>query len=161
MAWPFDNTPISTPPIDLSGLGSYGSPAAPVNSMGTAIAPQVNTATNAAGGFSPMEMFKGLFNQKAMFGGTEVQNGVPMQSMGWAMPALGLASGVMGMMANNKQMGIAKDQLKEARRQFDLNYGAQRQSMNTELEDRQRARVASNAGGYQPVDEYMNKNRIR
>lgn len=87
------------------------------------------------------------------------QNGI--QQQGWGGLALGLASALgnsyMGMM----QYGLAKDALKQQQRQFDINFGAQRQLVNSQLEDRQRARVASNPEAYQSVDEYMNQNRIR
>ena len=38
------------------------------------------------------------------------------------------------------------------KREFELNYAAQKQTTNASLEDRQRARVASNAGAYQSAD---------
>jgi hypothetical protein len=70
--------------------------------------------------------------------------------------AQGMFNGYLGM----KQLAVAKQTLAEGRRQFDLNYGNQRQMVNTQLEDRQRARVASNPTGYQSVGDYMSKNRI-
>jgi hypothetical protein len=65
-------------------------------------------------------------------------------------------SGFMGM----QQYGLAKKTLEESKRQYDQNYSAQRQTVNTQLEDRQRARVASNPGAYQSVSDYMSQNRI-
>ena len=50
-----------------------------------------------------------------------------------------------------------EDQLKESKRQFDINYGMQKKAFNNQLEDRQRARVASNAGAYESVADYMKK----
>lgn len=83
-------------------------------------------------------------------------------SLGWAAPAVGIAQAIMGGINGNRQLGLAEDNLKEGKRQFNLNYGAQRQTTNTQLEDRQRARVASNpGGGYESVDSYLEKNRIR
>jgi hypothetical protein len=71
--------------------------------------------------------------------------------------AKALSSAFLGM----QQYGLAKQQLAEGRRQFDLNYGAQKQTVNTQLEDRQRARVASNPGAYQSVGTYMTQNGVR
>lgn len=68
----------------------------------------------------------------------------------------GIGSMFMGM----KQYGLAKDALTASKEQFQKNYAAQRQTLNTQLEDRQRARVASNPGAYESVGSYMDKNRI-
>lgn len=68
----------------------------------------------------------------------------------------GLGNAYMGM----KQYGLAKNSLEESKKQFNLNYDAQRKTTNAALEDRQAARVASNPGGYQSVGDYMKKNGI-
>lgn len=65
----------------------------------------------------------------------------------------GLGNGYMAM----KQFGLAEDALKEQKRQFNINYEAQRKTTNSQLADRQRARVASNANAYQSEAEYMKK----
>lgn len=80
---------------------------------------------------------------------------------GWGSMALGAAQGLAGAYLGMKQYGLAKDSLKEGKRQFNLNYGAQKQTTNTRLEDRQRARVASNPTAYQSVGAYMNQNGIK
>lgn len=54
----------------------------------------------------------------------------------------------------------SKKQLSEMKRQFDLNYANQRKNYNTQLQDRQAARVAANPGAYQSVTQYMQKNGI-
>lgn len=69
----------------------------------------------------------------------------------------GLAQAYMGM----QQYGLAKKTLAENQRQFDLNYAAQRDTTNTAMRDRQAARVASNPGAYQSVDDYMAANQVR
>lgn len=71
--------------------------------------------------------------------------------------AASLASAFMGM----KQYGLAKQQLAENQRQFDTNFGAQQKLTNSNLEDRQLARVASNPGAYESVGSYMNKNGVK
>jgi hypothetical protein len=123
------------------------------------------------GGFSPIggnwlsNMFGGggsqgggLFSANSMFGGINTKTGVGTQ--GWVPIALGLGQALFGAMQGRQAVGLAKDQFKEARRQFDLNFDAQRKTTNTALEDRQRARVASNPTAYQSVEDYMNKNRV-
>lgn len=77
---------------------------------------------------------------------------------GMAMGALqGLGSAYMGM----KQYGLAKDQLAFSKSAFERNFNAQKTLTNSSLEDRQRARVASNPGAYQSVGEYMSKNGVQ
>ena len=69
--------------------------------------------------------------------------------------AQGLGSAYMGL----KQYGLAKDQLAFQKSAYNKNYAAQRQSTNTDLADRQAARVAANSS-YESVGSYMDKNRI-
>lgn len=63
----------------------------------------------------------------------------------------GLGNAYMGM----KQYGLAKDMFKENKRQFQMNYDAQRKMTNSALADRQRARLAANPNAYQSEAEYM------
>lgn len=78
---------------------------------------------------------------------------------GWGGAALGGMQAIGDMYSSMKQFGLAEDQFEEGKRQYDQNYQAQVKNYNTDLEDRQRARVASNSGGYQSVSDYMAKNR--
>src|SRR5690606_22740964 len=82
-----------------------------------------------------------------------------------SMEGLQLGTQVLGGLGNlylgMKNYGLMKDQLRQSQRQFEKNFGAQRQTLNTQLEDRQRARVAANPGAYQSVGSYMDQNRIR
>ena len=80
---------------------------------------------------------------------------------GWGGLALNAAGGLASTFLGMKQYGLAKQTLAENKRQFQLNYDAQKQTTNTRLEDRQRARVASNAGAYQSVGDYMATNGIK
>jgi hypothetical protein len=82
------------------------------------------------------------------------------QFAGWGGLALGAANGLMNGFMGMKQLGVAKDQLAQSKRQFDINFGAQKKLTNSRLEDRQAARVASNPGAYQSVGDYMKKNGI-
>lgn len=70
----------------------------------------------------------------------------------------GLASAYLGW----QQFNLAKDQLAQNKKIFNLNFANQAQSVNTQLEDRQRARVASSStGAYESVGSYMDKNAVK
>jgi hypothetical protein len=69
----------------------------------------------------------------------------------------GLFNAYMGM----KQYGLFKDQLNFQKNSFERNFAAQRDSVNTQLEDRQKARVAANPGAFQSVGDYMAANRMK
>lgn len=106
-------------------------------------------------------MFSGLgdwFKNSGMMSST---NGQGVTTQGWGGPALGAANGLLSAFMGMKQYGLAKDSLAESKRQFGLNYDAQRTTTNTQLEDRQRARVASNGSAYQSVGDYMSQNGIK
>lgn len=83
------------------------------------------------------------------------------EAPGWGGMALGAASGLASAFMGMKQYGLAKETLAQNKAQFDMNYGAQKQMTNSSLEDRQRARVASNGGAYQSVNDYMATNGVR
>lgn len=121
-----------------------------------------STAATANGGLlgSLGSLFSGdgLFSRNSLFGGLDDKG---VASGGWVSPLAGLAQAGFGAFQGNKQLSMAQDRFDESKRQFDANYAAQRQSTNTQLEDRQRARVASNPTAYQPVSEYLDKNRIK
>lgn len=68
----------------------------------------------------------------------------------------GLTSAYLGW----KQMNLAQDQLQQNKKIFNLNFQQQANTVNRDLEDRQRARVASNPGAYESVGDYMNKNKV-
>ena len=90
---------------------------------------------------------------------SSTKDGVTTQ--GWGGQALGVGQSLLGAYMGMKQYGIAKDTLEEGKRQFQLNYDAQKTTTNSALQDRQRARVASNPGAYVSVGEYMNQNGIK
>lgn len=140
----------------LFGAGGGNSMAAnPLNSAGVSGAPG-NWFSNLFG--AGADGSPGFFSRQSILGGTDANTGITTQ--GWAPIALGLGQAVMGGMQGRKAMSLAEDQFKEARRQFDLNFNTQRKTINTALEDRQRARVASNSSAYESVDSYMNRNRV-
>lgn len=90
---------------------------------------------------------------------TDTATGIKTQ--GWGGPALGIASGLGNAYMGMQQLNLAKETLANNKRQFDMNYGAQRTTTNARLEDRQRARVNGSAPGtYESVGDYMNKHRV-
>lgn len=98
----------------------------------------------------------GMF--EGMLGSTNPMDGTKTQ--GWGGLALGVGQGLMNGFLGMQQYGLAKDSFEESKRQFGMNWEAQKRTTNAALEDRQRARVASNAGAYQSVGEYMKQNGV-
>ena len=150
---PFDPMPMSQ--WGKLGTGTYGSsnatprlnffsqPVVPTDwtkqAMIGASGPNFNSgATNMSGPGAKTGFFDGAF-------GPNGWGGLALDAAG------GLASSFLGM----KQYGLAKQTLAENKRQFQLNYDAQKQTTNTRLEDRQRALVARNPNAYQSVGDYM------
>lgn len=93
-----------------------------------------------------------------MMGYTDTASGTKVN--GWGGAALGLLQGLGSAYMGMKQYGLAKDQLQFSKDAFNKNYAAQAAMTNSNMEDRQRARVASNPGAYQSVGDYMAQNRI-
>lgn len=99
----------------------------------------------------------GWFSPTSMFGGTQADGS---KVNGWAGAALGAGQGLFGAYSGMKQYGLAKDMLATSKDQFNRNFATQQKTLNTAMEDRQRARVASNPGAYQSVGAYMKKNGV-
>lgn len=131
-------------PTGLLGIGNYGvtGPTA-VAEAASAATPLVGTGGNS--------IWDSFLPTKLADGST---------TGGYGSVGLGLAQGLASAWMGMKQYGLAKDQLAFQKDAFNKNYTAQAQTTNTALEDRQRARVASNPGAYQSVGDYMNENRI-
>ena len=143
------NNPMGNPGGGFFQMGNYGQPAAPVDSSMQMPMGGFNFAPQAA----PQNSFLNGF-----LGSTDV-NGI--QTPGWGGTAIAGAQGLMNLFMGMKQYGLYKDQLSQSKRQFNLNYNAQRQTTNAALEDRQRARVASNPGAYQSPSDYMDQYGIK
>lgn len=107
-----------------------------------------------SGGTPPVN---GLGNLWGALGST---NEAGIRTDGWGGMALGAAQGISGAFMGMQQYNLAKKTLAENKKQFNLNFNTQRTLTNGQLEDRQRARVASNAGAYQSVGDYMQKNGV-
>lgn len=81
-------------------------------------------------------------------------------SLDWGKFGLEALGGIAGLYMGMKQYNMAKKQMEQNHQAFKKNFNAQAQTLNTSMEDRQRARIASNPNAYESVDSYMNKNRI-
>ena len=136
------------PAADMEALDFFGLGAKPKYGMQPGMAPAL------AGGQAPVDF---TLLQK-LFGGTL---GDGTKTMGAVAPILQGVGALGNVWMGMQNYGLAKDSLKEGKRQFNMNYGAQRDSTNTLMEDRQKARYASNPNFYEPPTPYMEKNRIR
>lgn len=132
-----------------AGTMNYGTAYSPASqfSLGTNMFTGENNLGNVAPAVTGAAGGPGIMGQLASVQGLQLGT----QVLG------GLGNLYLGM----KNYGLMKDQLKQSQSQFEKNFGAQRQTLNTQLEDRQRARVAANPGAHQSVGDYMDQNRIR
>ena len=96
--------------------------------------------------------FGNLFSKSSMFG--------DKNSTGWLSTAAGIGEALFSAYSGNKTLQLAEDQFDESKREFNLNYAAQTKTTNTELEDRQNARVASNPDAYESTASYMARNKV-
>lgn len=80
-----------------------------------------------------------------------------MTGQGWGGLALNAASSMFNAYMGMKQYGLAKDQFAESKKQFGMNFDAQRRTTNASLADRQRTRVLDSPGSFESVAEYMSK----
>lgn len=161
--------PAPALPADFASMGTYGA------------MPAVDYGLDYSGGFSGTG-----FNPNSMGGIGFQANGSTLATPnltggmgsgggsggGWSWlntrdqqgvlgPALAGAQALGGLYLGMKQYGLAKETLANNKAQFERNFEAQKNTTNASLEDRQRARVASNAGAYQSVGDYMNQNGVR
>lgn len=95
--------------------------------------------------------------QAKWFGGTNA-NGTGTN--GIIPGALGAFTGLANAYTGWQQFSLAKEQLAQNKQIFNLNFMNQAKNVNRDLEDRQRARVASNSNAYQSVGDYMKKNSV-
>ncbi len=169
---------------DYSTLGGYGAPPAytglemaPANY--NIAAPVPPNYTGVPGLTAPTSGFWSAQNNSVLTGGGAAgttpgwlqtmrdwgilgstdKNGI--QQQGWGGLALGAAQGLGSLYMGMKQYELAKDTLATNKAQFERQFAANKQLTNSNLEDRQRARVASNAGAYQSVGDYMAQNGVK
>lgn len=148
-------------PLSFS-LGDYVGAPAPVSSgISTLNAYNPSSFVGDVGNLSAAAA-PSLWNQMGTkdfwLGGYNDKTG--QRTMGAGGMALGAAQGLFNGWLGMKQYGLAKEQMAFQKNSFAKNWEAQKTSVNSQLEDRQRARVASNAGAYQSVGDYMKQNGI-
>ena len=133
------------PPVDMTGGGF-------TQAMQSLSTPQL--ASLWAGSGSPTKtpsMWDGFLGTK---------NADGSQTQGWGGLAFGAAQGLGSLYMGMKQYGLGKQQLAFQQDSFNKNFEVQKQMTNSQLEDRQRSRVASNSGAYQSVGDYMKQNGV-
>jgi hypothetical protein len=141
----------------LSSLANYGQPVVAMpNTPLTGADPIDFSALTAPGMFAASPQLKAPEAPSFWDGMIGTKN-----SPGWGGLALGGASALANAYFGMKQYGLAKKQLAEGKRQFDLNFAAQRSMTNSQLADRQNARVAANPGAYQSTADYMSQYGIK
>lgn len=112
-----------------------------------------NNNTPASGGMLDWLRTNGVIGQRDQKTG--------QMSDSWGGLALGAAQGIGSLYLGMQQYNLAKDALANSKFNAERNFQAQKSTTNAQLEDRQRARVASNSGAYQSVGDYMNQNGVR
>jgi hypothetical protein len=177
---------FSTPATPYASMTSWGTPAPRAFPVATPNGPTAESLfgvggvygpdnSDVGGGFNPAlagpagstpgatpGMFAGLsdwMKSSGILGSYDPKTGI--KTDGWGSLALGAAQGLGGLYMGMQQYNLAKDTLENNKAQFERNYAAQRTTTNANLEDRQRARVASNAGAYQSVGDYMAQNGVK
>lgn len=129
----------SQPGLQMTGVNA-GMP--PLSTMGAGVTPPG----------AQRSIFDSFLQQRNIDGTT---------SGGYGSAALGALQGIGSLYLGMQQYNLAKDSLANSKAQFERNFAANRTTTNARLEDRQRARVASNAGAYQSVGDYMDKNGVK
>lgn len=149
-----DFSQASTPQV--GGINLFQSP-------GDTLMPGLSATSVAGGQSNGWGGFSGMLDNimGSALPKESLVNGVAQKSGGWLSPALGIAQGIGSLVMGSKQYKLAKEGLAQSQNQFNQNYAAQRQTTNTALEDRQRARVAAGGDAYESVDSYMARNGIR
>lgn len=74
--------------------------------------------------------------------------------------SVNLISSLGSLYGGIRQLGLAKDALNFQKEAFNTNLNNQRQSYNTALEDRARARYAQEGSGQAAADDYVRRNRL-
>lgn len=132
--------------FDVQGLSQIG--LAPLQNTGVGIAAPAPTQS-AWDRFTSADFWLGKSNPDGS------------RTMGAGQLALGLGSTLFNAYMGMKQYGLARDQFNQGKKEFAANYENQRTLTNARLEDRQRARLASNPNAYESLSSYMQKNSIK
>lgn len=81
--------------------------------------------------------------------------------LGGVMSAFNTLAGGVNAYTGLKQLGLAEDTFNFNRDAFNANFANQAQTINTQLEDRQRARIAANPGAYESLNTYLDKHAVK
>lgn len=138
---------MPSPDISLTGVDSFGG--MPISGMNLA----ASTPTPASTGF--LSQLGDWARSSGLVGSVDPKTNI--RTDGWGALALGAGSALFNGFLGMKQYGIAKDTLEQNKRQFKLNYEAQRSMTNSALEDRQRRRMQERPDLAMPVADYMSK----
>lgn len=146
-------------PSQFASMSNYGAPTTDysLTGMGGFNQGAIATAPAVASNIAP-NSFTEWAKSIGMLGGTAKDG---MKTDGWGGLALGAAQGLGSLYMGMQQYNLAKDTLANNKAQFERNFAAQKTTTNASLEDRQRARVASNGSAYQSVGDYMSQNGIK
>ena len=146
--------------VDMSRWGMPNSPVGFGNEFSS-----VNPFAAQGGGVTSLGMGGGglgnLFGDNGLMGSLRSSGFLGTDgNQGWGGMALGALGDLGNAFMSMQNYGFARDALNRSQEQFSKNYAAQRDTLNTQMEDRQRARVAANSGS-ESVDSYMARNRIK
>lgn len=134
-----------------------------LNNQGYSAPSQFGFNTGASGGFNlgnagynPAN--SGLVSQQQSpysFSGLDTSGAMSGLQMGQL--GLGALSGIANSYLGFQNAKLAKSQAAQAQSNWNKQWDANVQTTNASLEDRQKARVASNPNAYESVDSYMKK----
>lgn len=140
-------------------FSSYTTPQLGITTDGSSITGVTNNLGTAANAATSTDFMSSLSDAlSGAFGGTSKTGA---QTSGWGTNLLGALTGIGNSYLGLQQYNLAKETLEENKKEYAQNYAAQKTTTNAELEDRQRARVASNPTAYQSVSDYMSQNGIK
>lgn len=105
-------------------------------------------------------MASGMFPQGVNNFGQPLQQQGSGFNMNDIMAGFDVLSGAVNAYTGLQQLNLAKDSFNFNKGVTTTNLANQAKTINTQLEDRQRARLASNPNAYQSLSEYMKKNSV-
>lgn len=109
-------------------------------------------------GMSPANYGVGSANSGGLFSSfLQQRNADNSTSGGYGGVGLNVAGGLANLFMGMQQYGLAKDTFNENKRQFELNYGAQKKMTNARLEDLAKSRVLRDPTKYGSAEDYMAK----
>jgi len=104
-----------------------------------------------------------IWDNQNLWGGTsfDPKTGAFTQKMGAVPTALNTFGGLANLYMGMKMFGLAKKDFRENRRQFNLNYNAQARTLNSTMENRQKALYSASPQIHSSPAEFMAKYGIK